>query len=822
MKTPTDDKSIAPVSRARSFGAFFLLALTFAAYIPALRGGFVWDDDVQVAANPLLRSASGLFHIWTSLGPARGGTPQFYPLTFSAFWLEYHLWHLNPVGYHAVNVLLHGLNAVLVWRLLLGLQLPGALLAAAIFALHPVHVESVAWIIELKNVLSGQFYLLSLSLFLRYWDSARSSKDAKLLYWPANFLFLCALGAKTSTIALPAVILLILWWKNGRLGWSEIKLLSPMLALGFGAGLVTTYVEYQGARGSGWAMSLVQHVVLAGRIPWFYAGKLAWPNNLSFVYPRWNLDQLGKSRLLFPLSALAVPAGLWAARGRIGRGPAAAVLAFIASLVPVMGFLNIYYMRYSYVADHFQYLASLGLIVLGACGLARLFGTAGSSDERAALAYNPVGIALSGALLCALGTLTWRQGRIYRDPGTLWQDVLAKNPTSFNAQNFLGASLAARGRTAEAIEHYNLALQSGPDFAEARSNLGLALASQGKIDEAIRQYGLALQAHPNFASAQNNWGLALVQKGEIDEAIEHYNAALLADPNSAAVHSNLGLALSKQGKADEAIRHFKLALLAEPGQAEIENNLGVALFGSGKIDEAIRHYESALAARPDDTEVHINLGVALSGQGRREEAVRHFNLALLEQPDSVSAHCNLGDVLARQGKIDDAIRHYKLALRARPDFARADNSLGVALAGQGRGDEAIRHFNQALRPDYADPYNNLGLALAGRGKLDQAILNYERALKIQPRYAEAQSNLGLALSSQGKLDEAVRHFKLALQTRPDFLDAYNGLGIALARQRKRGEAVEIFRHALRLDPGYAPARGNLEILLKQIEQDRSR
>ncbi|MEJ2431379.1 MAG: hypothetical protein P8075_21060 [Deltaproteobacteria bacterium] len=316
-----------------------LLFLTLLAYVPAMQGGFIWDDDSYVTENQTLRSLEGLEKIWVQ----PNSTPQYYPLVFSSFWLEYKLWGLNPTGYHLVNILLHALSALLLYRLLVYLNVPGAWLAAAVFALHPVHVESVAWVAERKNVLSGFFYFSSAFCLFRFFGLAGE-------------------GAST----LPAAMLLVLWWKRGSVKGRELAALAPFFALGLAMGLATAWLEkhHVGAMGSQWDLSLVESFLVAGHALWFYLGKLVWPRELIFNYPRWQVDASIWWQYLYPAGVVLVVVILWLYRKRLGRGPLVGVLFFCGTLFPALGFLDVYPFRYSYVADHFQYLASVGLIVL--------------------------------------------------------------------------------------------------------------------------------------------------------------------------------------------------------------------------------------------------------------------------------------------------------------------------------------------------------------------------------------------------------------------------------------------------------------------------
>ncbi len=344
-------------------GAGALVALTVLAYLPALRGGFIWDDDLHVTQNQLLRTWQGLVDIW--LTP--GAILQYYPLTHTSWWVQYHLWGLAPLGYHLVNVLLHGSSAAVLWRVLRRLAVPGAWMAAAVFALHPVQVESVAWVTELKNVQSGFFYLLALLGYLR-WGLADDAEPAggRRIYALSFLSFACAVLSKSVTCTLPAAVALILWWKRGRLAPGQVVALVPLAAVSVAAGVLTAWWErhYVGAAGEDWALSLPERCLVAGRALWFYAAKLVWPFELAFTYRRWALEPHAWWPWFFPLGAVAVVVALAALRRRLGPAPLVAALYFSGTLGPALGFVDVYPMRYSFVADHFQYLASIGVITL--------------------------------------------------------------------------------------------------------------------------------------------------------------------------------------------------------------------------------------------------------------------------------------------------------------------------------------------------------------------------------------------------------------------------------------------------------------------------
>jgi tetratricopeptide (TPR) repeat protein len=396
------------------------------------------------------------------------------------------LWGRGPLGYHLVNVALHALGAVLFFLLLRHLEVPGAWVAAAIFALHPLHVESVAWITERKNVLSLP---LGLGAALAYLGFALPRGDAAGGRWGRRYalalaLFVAALLAKSVTATLPAAILVALWWKRGRVGWRDLLPLLPFFAAGAGLGLHTAWLEkhHVGAHGPDWDLSVVEHALVAGRALWFYAAKLLWPRPLTFFYPRWQVDAGKLWWYAFAFGALGAAALLWRARGRWGRGPLAAAAVYAIALGPVSGFFNVYPMRFSFVADHFAYHASLAPIALAGAGLAAL-GRWLAPRPGAAVRAGSVAV-----LLAALGALTWSRCGAFRDEETLWRDTLAKNPAAFLAQNNLGVLLAARGERAAARERYAAAMRLKPDWAEPYYNLGVVLDEDGDVAGAEAQY----------------------------------------------------------------------------------------------------------------------------------------------------------------------------------------------------------------------------------------------------------------------------------------------------------------------------------------------
>lgn len=515
---------------------FVIWALLFSGlvlvYWPALRGDPLWDDARHITA-PALQARHGLWRIWFELG----ATQQYYPLLHSAFWLEHRLWGDSTLGYHLMNLALHAASACLVIWIMKRLRLPGAWLAGLIFAVHPVCVETVAWISEQKTTLSGVFCLMAALVYLQY-DESRS----RWHYFWGLALFIFALLCKTVTATLPAALLVVFWWKRGRLEWRcDVCPLAPWLVLGACAGLFTAYVEqtYIGAQGTAYSLTAIQHVLLAGRILWFYAAKLVWPAGLTFSYPRWDLDPIVWWQYLYPAGAILAASAL-VLRARWSRGPLAAFLLFAGTLFPVLGFLSVYPFRYSYVADHFQYLASIALIVPAAAILAERSRRFRLREIQATL--------FAVALLASLASLSWRQSRIYSDPERLYGATLDRNPQSWMAHNNLGATLAGSpDRLPEAVEEFRAALRLNPDDAQAHNNLGNVLARMsGRLSEAIPEFETALRLQPHLPEAHRNLGRAFaLLPGREDAAIAELGQVVRLQPDDATAHAELAALLAR-------------------------------------------------------------------------------------------------------------------------------------------------------------------------------------------------------------------------------------------------------------------------------------
>jgi Tfp pilus assembly protein PilF len=678
--------------------------MVFIAYAPAMRAGFIWDDDKYVTENPMLTAPDGLRQIWFSAHTQS----QYFPLVYTTFRFERALWGLNPAGYHLVNILLHGLNAALVWVLLRRLKIPGAWLAAAVFALHPVQVESVAWVAELKNLESWFFSLLALLAWLKVLDSWTVQSDYLVagqtgntsqknslgleevprnttphietyraagrnwwvFYALALVAYLLALFAKTTACTLPAALLLVVWLRKEKLTWGRAGLVVPFVLLGVGMGLVSIWWEGNlGTYEEGMQLSFtwLQRMLIAARAFWFYIGKLILPVHLSFSYPRWEIQVRNAAQYIPVAGCGALAVALWVWRRRLGTGVIVGVLFFAATLAPLLGFISNYTFQYSFVADHYQYVASLGLIAIAAASLTKW--SAASRQSRL------LGRAGAGVVLIVLAVLTSMKCRAYSDIQTLWRDTIAQNPTSWMAHHNLAVELHTQGKLEEAGEHYLAAIALNPRHVMARNNLGLILAGQDRISEAIEQYQAALAAEPDFAQTYNNLALALWRRGDLQGAETNLQRALQLQPKMLGPTLNLADLYKEEGNTNTALKTLQNAVAELPAEPEAWRHLAAMLLGSKRFDEAIAAYRNAVKAAPTRTDLLTELGGALAAETNYAEALRVYQQALKADPNSATAHYGLGVVLGRQGQKAQEIEELKVALKLHPDYTEAVQEL---------------------------------------------------------------------------------------------------------------------------------------------------
>lgn len=527
---PNQSPSISP----RRYNALILITALIA-YSSALQGGFIWDDATNITENPLLRNLEGLYYIWFDPGAFR----QYYPLTLTGFWAQFQLWETHPFGYHLVNVLVHGFSAVLLFRLLRFLGVAGALLAALLFAAHPANSEAVAWATEFNSVLSGFFYLAGMYLGMRFFglgetdEENRGSYGSWLQYAGVLALYCCAALSKTSVITFPAALLLLIWWRKGRLSIKDIALSAPFFAVSMVLAVITVHLEEAlGTRGVEWAHTPVERFLIAGRVWWFYLGKIVWPFDIVFFYPRWSVNVSSPVQWIYPLAVLGVVAALWGWRKKIGRGPLTAVLFYSGTIFPFLGFFNAYYQRYAYVAQHWQYMASIGLIVLFAALLEK--GCARVKEAGAGL-FRVASLLIVG--VCAF--LTWADGFSYKDYETHLVVGLEQSPNAFLPMTNLAAFYRDRGNLETAMKLLKRSLELNPHSAETLIGLGQTFGMQGRHEEAVRHFQEAVKKRPEYPIGYNNLAVSLFELGRLEEARDALEKALELEPDYLDARRNL-------------------------------------------------------------------------------------------------------------------------------------------------------------------------------------------------------------------------------------------------------------------------------------------
>src|SRR5215475_11992005 len=638
--------------------ALVLPAVSILVYLPAWNGGFLWDDDVYLTNNELLTAPDGLRRIWFSLD----SPSQYFPLVYTTFRIEHWLWGLNSTGYRWVNLVLHVANALLVWLVLARLKVPGAWLAAAIFALHPVQAESVAWITERKNVLMAFFFLLTLLAWIAFVDE-RTKRP--WFYYCLSLVFCAlALSAKTTACTLPAALFLVLWLRKRPINRQRIFQIVPFLFMGIAMGLLAVWWEryHQGTSQAVFPfLSPVERILVASRAVWFYLSKLIWPSNLTFIYPKWTVSPAHPLDYIWFLAGVGLCVAICFVRRYVGRGVEVAAAFFVITLSPVVGFIMLFTFRYTFVADHYQYLACIGPIALASAGLVSL------SDKFAQYRAAIVGVAL--LIVASLWMLTWRQAGTYADIETLWRTTLARNPECWMAHTNLGLVLLQQGKFDDGIAHYRSALQMQPDSWDAEYNLGTALVRKGQVDEAIQHCERAVAMRPMDPDAQVSLGDALLRKGRIDDAMDHYQKAMMAQANHFLARYGLCHALLEKGELDSAIQVCRSALELWPLDADCHTALAIALEEKGNPAEAIQHYEKALEVAPRSIPALTNFAWLLATS--QDASVRNGRKAveLSGEADQLVGGTNtlvlrtLAAAYAENGEFPKAIRTARSAMQ---------------------------------------------------------------------------------------------------------------------------------------------------------------
>lgn len=711
-------------ARDRWLWGAVLVILALWVFSPALFGGYLWDDS-HYPLNPVVqRGIDGLSDIWFSPSqPASGGskghftTPQYYPMTYTSYWLLYSEWGNNPMPEHALNLLLHAGSALLLWKILRRLKVPGAWVAAAIFAVHPMQTESVAWVSERKNVLAGVFFFGSMLTYLQFLkidkEESKPTPEDYQWYGLSLVLFIAGLLSKSIVCSLPVVLAILIWWKRKKLSALNIGLLVPFLALGLVMASITSWFEVNivGATGPDWNFTHVDRLLIAGHVIWFYVAKLLFPANLSFIYAKWPLDS---AQWIYVIAAIAVLVALIALVKKTGRGVLAAVLIYLVTLVPAMGFFDLYPMRYSYVADHFQYFSGVALIVLAVALVAHLLRPFGPSRRIA-------GLIMAIGVIGILSIASWSRAHIFADPELLWRDVIAKNPTSWLAYENLAGVLDE---------------QANETLAESDVSEGKQLAVQ-QANEAIDCCQKALALHKDLPATYEHWGRALLVLNKPADALEKFRKAEELSPSLPNIRNNLAITLTQLHRTTEAEEEYRQALkLVSDSQlrAIMRVELGSLLMNDGTA--AARQSLSAKTPADKTADRRKSLVALVDAAGQFDQATK-------DNPQLVEAWFNLGEVLIRLHQNSQAFDALKQAVTLDPRLVAAHSDLGMLYAVAGHYAEAGQEYLHVvqIQSDNADAYANMGLLAIKLNRPTEAKEFFQSALKFDPKNAKAKEGL---------------------------------------------------------------------------------
>ena len=792
----------------------FLVAI-FVFYFPALSGEFIWDD-VIFFAEETIHDWSGLWDIWfTPSEIAKEG--HYWPVTYTTFWLDHKLFGLNPIGYHIVNCLLYFINVVLIWRLLLKLEVPGAWAISMIFTVHPLHVESVAWLIERKDLLSALFYLSAVHAWLRF----RESSSPKT-YVLALGLYALGLLSKSIVVTLPVALLVLLWWKQERVSAQDIMRLLPFFVVGFVIAL-GDYLFYvvREAILLDLDYSFLERVLIAAQAVWFYAGKLMWPTNLIVVYPHWDVSTDNLIGWLFVGAVAGVLILLWSCRHRIGKGPLAGVAFFVITLSPILGFVDYRYMLYSFVADRYQYLAGLGLIAVlvgGAVHVIRPYFTS----------FRPAIMGAFAILMIGLGILTWRQATIYQDQITFYRHIVAHNPAAYDAYHNLGIALFEAERPEEGYEASLKSLEHQPNKSKTHSNIAASLFLMERYDEAEKSIKRALELDPENKAAWQNYGLLYLKRQHYEEAVAAFQKAIYLDADSILAHKGIADSYYELGHHTKAMKSIDraLALAPSPSVQDKLSQLSVkVLLALGKTEEA---QQRLLAASPnDDSDYEIwrllELQKISAKQGDTGKAGAYLPRILKLAEGNPKALQSTADIFRQQKQYAKAIEIYEEILAIDPDFAVAYAGMGDALFQSERYEEAIEPLERSIELDSSSPATIagylllLGEAASKLGRSADAAQYYERALELAPQDASVLEHLAMVRFGEERYEDALRLITSARDIRPEDARIHFNIGTALYHLGRPEEAIRSLETALSLDPSMEHIHAILEQLKMELE-----
>jgi protein O-mannosyl-transferase len=777
-----------------------LVVLVWVAFGQAIHYGFVnFDDDVYVYKNEKVTGGltrTGVYWAFTHVHSS-----NWHPITWLSHMLDCQFYGLNAGGHHATNILIHALTCVLLFLLLRRMTgfLWRSLFVAVVFAVHPLRVESVAWIAERKDVLSGLFFVITIAVY--FWYARRAWSLGRYLL--VALMYSLAILSKPMVVTLPFVLLLLDYWplnrsmtpENRLIPWRCILDKVPLLALSAAMCVVTVLAQHEAVS----PLPLTLRLSNAAVSSIVYLRQMFFPSGLVVLYP---FPEHGFPRAeIFSVGCLliAISAVVFLVR-RNYPWLLVGWLWYLGMLVPVIGILQVGAQAH---ADRYTYLPQIGLCIALTWSVAELAGR-----------WRPHNMMLSSVavvVVIMLVVCAHKQTAYWQNSRTLWTHTMALTSDNIVAQNNLGNALLDEGKVDEAIPHFKEARRIKPEDAKAAFNLGNALIQKGELTEGIANLSQALQLKPDYAEAHINLGSALLKTGRVDDAAGHFQKALQLEPAQPSAWNDLGYARLQQGAVEKATACFQKAMQLDPMQPVTPDNIANALMQQGKVDEAIGYYQKALQLKPEFAEAEYNLGTALVQKNNLNDAIVHFRQALRLKPDYANAAYNIGIALFHQDKTDEAAAFFQKAIQINPDYAEAHYNLGNALIRQGKIDDGVTQFRKALQiePGQLTTRNNLGYVLLQSGKVDEAIDEFQQVLQTQPDNANAHFNLGNALLQKGNADDAMEHFQQALRREPGFAEAHYSLGTALLQKGRETEALTQFQQAIQFKPDYSEALNDL-------------
>lgn len=751
-----------------------------------------YDDTFYVTENPHVQQ--GLTRdsfIWAFTA---SHSANWHPLTWLSHMLDIELYGLDPGPHHLTNLLFHIGNTLLLFMVLR--RMTGAVwrsgIVAALFALHPLHVESVAWIAERKDVLSTFFWMFTLLAYACY-----TEKPGIKTYIPVLIWFIAGLMSKPMLVTLPFVLLLLDYWPLGRIENSPFKaqflnlrglLLEkiPLVIFSAISSIITFFVQ-QGGGAVGSLEACPLNIRIANALIAYiaYIGKMLYPADLSYFYPYsftiplWQTAAAGLFILLMFL--LIIRLGKQYPYFPVGW------LWYMGTLVPVIGLVQV---GSQSMADRYTYIPLIGIFILIVWGMAELF------SERA---YGKIFLrTITSAVLLALITTTYFQIKYWRNSITLFEHALHVTDDNAIARNNIGAVLSKQGKFTQAVRHFSEALRLNPYYAQAHNNLGSTLSKQGKTAESLEHFSEALRINPDYKDAHKNMGVVLSKQGRIKEAIQHYLEALRISPDDAEILNNMGVTLEKLGKPDEAAQYYYRSLKADPRNPQAHNNIAALMASQGKLADAFLHLTEALRLNPHYEEAHYNMGNILSDQGKIAEALGHYSQSLRSNPDDADTYNNMGSALLRIGEREQAAVYFQKALEMNPDHTQARNNLKQLQDARKEADEAAVKIREEFgtHPDNPDLYYQTGNLYKQKGFSDEAARQYEKAISLQPDFAAPALELAILHAKKGDYEQAASLLKKVTAFQPDNPDAPYYLACIFARQDRKEEAVDWLKKAI--------------------------